>query len=355
MPAFSCEEEKWIILNGNDSPTRVMRKFCKVFNVPRNRQSKLSAKMFTRVIEKFKKTFGKAEPRYSRAAPVRSGNKDVVKSHFEMNPKSSIRDAACALEVSKSSVHRIIREDLKFYPYRIHKVHNLTTAHKDQRVKFCEWLLAQPDDFVQNVIWSDEKWFFKKTPSNTKNERIWSLVQPHEYEEQQEQGGEKVMAWVGVIDGRILPVYWFKKDGNRTVNVNGPLYGEMIEHIFPLIEQDVSSKQWWWQQDGATPHCTIVNLDLLKEKFNGRVISRRAEISWPSCSPDLNPLDFWFWGYCSGKLRKMELTSMQEVCEAVEDICRNTPEDMVRKSAAAVTTRARFCLQALGGHFQCSM
>ena len=40
-------------------------------------------------------------------------------------------------------------------------------------------------------------------------------------------------------------------------------------------------------------------LDWLNTKFQTRIISRNADklnrggINWPSCSPDLNPLDYW--------------------------------------------------------------
>ena len=243
---------------------------------------------------------------------------------------------------------------MKMYPYRSHKVHKLSDAHKEQRMVFCQWLVKQPEDFVQRVVWSDEKWFFKKTPTNQHNERTWSLVHPHDYEEQQEQGGEKVMAWVGIVDGRVLPVYWFKDDKGHSVSVNGTLYGDMVtNHVFPLIEEGAAEKMWWWQQDGATPHCTTNNINMLNEMFEGRVISRRADVSWPSCSPDLNPLDFWFWGYCTQKLRKLSLTSMQQICNAVDEICSNTSAEMVNKSIASVLKRAKMCLDVSGGHFQC--
>ena len=62
----------------------------------------------------------------------------------------------------------------------------ISDACKEQRILFCDWVVKQPEDFVQRIIWSDEKWFFKKTRIKRHNERAWSLVHPHEYEEQQD-------------------------------------------------------------------------------------------------------------------------------------------------------------------------
>ena len=45
------------------------------------------------------------------------------------------------------------------------------------------------------------------------------------------------MAWVGIVDARVLPVYWFKDENGQCVSVNGSLYGDMVEkHVFPLID-----------------------------------------------------------------------------------------------------------------------
>ena len=46
-------------------------------------------------------------------------------------------------------------------------------------------------------------------------------------------------------------------------------------------------------QDGATCHTTPLNLDFLRSKFAGRVISHKTDLPWPPNSPDLNPLDFF--------------------------------------------------------------
>ena len=76
-------------------------------------------------------------------------------------------------------------------------------------MKFSQWWQGQPDNFAQGVIWSDKKWFVKRTPPNQQKERYWALVHPHEFEEPQNQGGGKIMVWVarvGIIDGNLLSV-----------------------------------------------------------------------------------------------------------------------------------------------------
>jgi len=51
-------------------------------------------------------------------------------------------------------------------------------------------------------------------------------------------------------------------------------------------------------QDGATPQTADRTLEMLQDMFDDRVeVSRRTENPWAPHSPDLNPIDFFLWGY----------------------------------------------------------
>ena len=51
-----------------------------------------------------------------------------------------------------------------------------------------------------------------------------------------------------------------------------------------LDELDINDM--WFQQDGATIHTARVTIDLLKDKFGERVISRNGPDEWPPRSCD---------------------------------------------------------------------
>ncbi|GFU14906.1 uncharacterized protein TNCV_3386901 [Trichonephila clavipes] len=53
----------------------------------------------------------------------------------------------------------------------------------------------------------------------------------------------------------------------------------------------------WFQQDGATCHAARATIDLLKDTFGDRLISRFGPVNWPPRSCDLTPLDYFLWGY----------------------------------------------------------
>ncbi|GFT52324.1 uncharacterized protein TNCV_1065331 [Trichonephila clavipes] len=71
----------------------------------------------------------------------------------------------------------------------------------------------------------------------------------------------------------------------------------MITNIFipELNNHDVH--ELWFLQDGATCHTSRATIDLLKDTFGDRLISRFGPVNWPPRSCDLTPLDYFLWGY----------------------------------------------------------
>ncbi|GFV40113.1 uncharacterized protein TNCV_31721 [Trichonephila clavipes] len=71
----------------------------------------------------------------------------------------------------------------------------------------------------------------------------------------------------------------------------------MITNFFipELNNHDV--QELWFQQDGATCHTARATIDLLKDTFGERLISRFGPVNWPPRSCDLTPLDYFLWGY----------------------------------------------------------
>ncbi|GFY10771.1 putative DD41D transposase [Trichonephila clavipes] len=91
--------------------------------------------------------------------------------------------------------------------------------------------------------------------------------------------------------------YFFKNDEGHNVTVNGDWYRAMITNFFipELNNHDV--QELWFQQDGATSHTARATIDLLKDTFGDRLISRFGPVNWPPRSCDLTPLDYFLWGY----------------------------------------------------------
>ena len=84
----------------------------------------------------------------------------------------------------------------------------------------------------------------------------------------------------------------------EAITVTGERYRRMITDFFRAKLDDLHLDDMWFQQDSATSHTADATMDLLHERFEGMVISRRGDVNWPPRSCDLSPLDFFcgiFW------------------------------------------------------------
>ena len=78
---------------------------------------------------------------------------------------------------------------------------------------------------------------------------------------------------------------------------------DMTDVPFPAIKKQNAIDEYWFMQDGASPHRTKDVFETLFNCFNTRVIGlnypkfAKDGLEWPPYSSDLNPLDFFFLGY----------------------------------------------------------
>ena len=91
---------------------------------------------------------------------------------MEGDPTTSFRKISSEMHLGIATVWRILRKDLKMYPYKPKNVQPLTEAHKAGRLEFSRWLLDQPEEFADNVLWSDEKFGRKKSDQRNKMKGI---------------------------------------------------------------------------------------------------------------------------------------------------------------------------------------
>ncbi|GFX04403.1 DUF4817 domain-containing protein [Trichonephila clavipes] len=175
--------------------------------------------------------------------------------------------------------------------------YNLVALHSkyDQaRRRFVEWAqneIAVVPDFHKRILFSDEAHFWLNGYVNKQNCRIWSEANPQVYVETPLLPEKLTGALYGLVES------FFKYDEGHNVTVNGDRYRAMITNFFipELNNHDV--QELWFQQDGATCHTARATIDLLKDTFGDRLISRFGPVNWPPRSCDLTPLDYFLWSY----------------------------------------------------------
>ncbi|GFT89328.1 putative DD41D transposase [Trichonephila clavipes] len=155
------------------------------------------------------------------------------------------------------------------------------------------------------------------------NCRIWSEANPQVYVETPLHP-EKLTVWCTLWAGGIIGAYFFKNDEGHNVTVNGDRYRAMITNFFipELNNHDV--QELWFQQDGATSHTAFATIDLLKDTFGDRLISRFGPVNWPPRSCDLTPLDFFLWGY----VKSLVYADKPQTLDHLEDNIRRVIADI---------------------------
>ena len=347
---FSEAQQSAIVLKFGElkSPTLVRRWFKKQYpHIPH--RDVPHVKVFMRVLERFQATNTTHHAKGTGRPTVRTEELiETVRGLILNDCSISISEIALQVEVCEETVRLIITKNLKMHCFKSHNVVPLSDAHKERRTDFCHWIKAQPMGFPNLVIWSDEKTFEERTRPNRQNERYWGVVNPHVTDENRVQGGRKVMCWAGIIDGEII-LHWFP-EGTK---VNQHVYLDMLQTVlWPKVRASATRKGWYFQQDGATPHTTPMVLEWLASKFGDRIISNLTDLEWPPRSPDMSPLDFWFWGACLARLRKVRYHGLEMLMDTVTDYAASIPKADVRRAVNDILVRADCCIEHGGGSFE---
>jgi hypothetical protein len=108
-----------------------------------------------------------------------------------------------------------------------------------------------------------------------------------------------------------------------------------------------------FQQDGAPRPSHLEVRQFLDEQLPGRRIGREGPISWLPRSPDLTPLDFFFWGYVKEDIYVTPLPrTVKELKEGISETITSVDADMLRGTWQEFSYRLDFCRVTRGTHIE---
>ncbi|GFS71700.1 integrase catalytic domain-containing protein [Trichonephila clavipes] len=206
---------------------------------------------------------------------------------------------------------------------------NLVALHfkYDQaRRRFVEWAqneIAVVPDFHKRILFSDEAHFWLNGYVNKQNCRIWSEANPQVYVETPLHP-EKLTVWCALWAGGIIGPYFFKNDEGHN--------------------------ELWFQQDGATCHTARATIDLLKDTFGDRLISRFGPVNWPPRSCDLTPLDYFLWGYVKSLVYADKPQTLDHLEDNIRRVIADIRPQMLEKVIENSTSRLDYFRASRGSH-----
>ncbi|RVE46339.1 hypothetical protein evm_009058 [Chilo suppressalis] len=170
----------------------------------------------------------------------------AVKARIQRNPKSKQKLLAIQMGLSRTTVKRVLNEDLGLRAYQRKTGPHLNARLMNLRLKRCRVLLKRyAGKKYRDILLSDAKIFTVEESYNKQNDKVYA----HSSEEA----------------------------SNRIPRVQ--------QSHFP---SSLMVWHWVFQQDSAPGHRAKGTQDFLA----AREIDFIQHEDWPSCSPDLSPLDY---------------------------------------------------------------
>ena len=69
------------------------------------------------------------------------------------------------------------------------------------------------------------------------------------------------MSWVGLLNGKVVSMFWFVDDGGDNVSVNQTLYLKMLQDdVVPKVQAKFGDdlRRFWFQQVCCTPSFKVI-------------------------------------------------------------------------------------------------
>ncbi|GFW88139.1 transposable element Tc3 transposase [Trichonephila clavipes] len=104
----------------------------------------------------------------------------------------------------------------------------------------------------------------------------------------------------------------------------------------------------WFQQDGATCHTARATIDLLKDTFGDRLISRFGPVNWPPRSCDLTPLDYFLWGYVKSLVYADKPQTLDHLEDYIHRVIADIRPQMLEKVIENWTSRLDYIRASRG-------
>lgn len=272
----------------------------------------------------------------------------IIKQRLTRNPQAKVRKISRDIGISRSTVRRIVKNNLNLRAYKLRKAQLLEDKDKKIRLERCRLLKQRAvTENWKNVLFTDEKIFSIEQAHNPQNDRIYSCsrpgpsaVIPHR------QKAKSVMVWGGICSTGKTPLVFVEKG----VKMNQDMYRrDILESVvLPWSQQHFENQSWIFQQDSAPAHRALNVQKWCQDNFPGFISSKE----WPPYSPDLNPLDYSVWSILEARACATRHSSIESLKKKLLEECEKISTEEVQRIVENLEKRLVLCIKAKGGYFE---
>jgi len=87
-------------------------------------------------------------------------------------------------------------------------------------------------------------------------------------------------------------------------------------------------------------------------RIDHRWIGRGRPVPWLPRSPDLNPLNFFFWGYSKNIVYENAPTTILDMMNRIKRVCEGITPEILRSVLENFESKLQLCLRNNGGQFK---
>ena len=264
------------------------------------------------------------------------------------NPPTQI-DMAKRLKTTQQvisyQINKVLNKKLSLKP----KGHHLTLATIEKRRKR-SWpmYLRLRGERWRKVLTTDEAWFYLAQKKRQTRVQYRSRGQKRsELDVFTKQSHPKgVMVWLGISANGVTKVRFIEPG----VKINSDYYIDKV--LKPVIRNDIPrlypNGDCLFQQDSAPSHGSKKTQDYLKTQ-NLKYITPSQ---WLPNSPDVAPLDYFFWGYLKRQVNKRNPTTISGLKKVIKEEVAKVSQTMINKALKSWGKRCRQIYYNKGLHIE---
>jgi [histone H3]-lysine36 N-dimethyltransferase SETMAR len=279
---------------------------------------------------------------------VTQENIEAIRNLIKSDRHVTYREISSTLGIGMTAISKILNDHLGVRKLCSRWVpHNLTSAQKDARVKWCKEMLRKynkgSSKAVYDICTGDESWIYNYDPETKQQSTVWVFQNEAKPTKVVRSRSvlKKMVASFFKITGHVATV---ALDDRKTVNADW--YTTIcLPEVIGEIRKNNRKRRIILHHDNASAHTADLTTAFLSEE--------KVELmSHSPYSPDLAPCDFFLFPAIKKKLRGIRFASSDSAVEAYKNELLQIPPSDWSKCFEDWFTRMQTCVNFKGEYFE---